>query len=604
MAAKELFALLIKKVGSEWCLFTADGARELGCHPTKADAEAQEAAIKSREAQATDLCTNKDNEGAVEIAAALAHAEIPLAHGTNFIADEAKRGFLVKQFETLGGREFVTRYGSARVVALYAAFGSTTKTCETKAAGHSRDATLFCGALAATARSHGAGKSPGYAPIYLFDSKIDIKVAKEMSDGSARMDVRLAPEGKDFENAGRDFNLTKVDLEAGIANFQKRGGPVPVTIGHWPDEERQRQPAVAWIERLFRATIDGEKFLMAQMRYLKDTWERIKKDEFKFLSMEFWTNDTDQHGNEIGLNIDGAAILNYPFFPLRFDQSRRRGGFFMTCSSIAPSGRRTMEKDPKKKLQEGEHEIKEVEGEFCVFDPAGENLGCWPTREEAEAKLAEVVGATKPAEGEGEAGKGGDGETVTIPKAEYDELRQKGGETLRKKGGGESHLQLRVTKLEKENAAKDRSLKCSRIRAAVEKLRRDFKVQFKLGDYKGFEHDDAATEKFLADRPWGVSDVEGLEKLATDFASCAHLPKAKTGGEKPGGSDADGAEPDVLTEDGRAHAVKQRVMALRKEFGAEEIETHCKRRRQTVEEYAREELNNEHPKAGFIKAAK
>lgn len=39
---------MIKKEGGKWCLYTKDGSRKLGCHDTKAKAEAQERAIHQR----------------------------------------------------------------------------------------------------------------------------------------------------------------------------------------------------------------------------------------------------------------------------------------------------------------------------------------------------------------------------------------------------------------------------------------------------------------------------------------------------------------------------------------------------------------------------
>lgn len=39
---------MIKKVGTKWCLFTKDGSRKLGCHPSKAEAEAQERVIEEK----------------------------------------------------------------------------------------------------------------------------------------------------------------------------------------------------------------------------------------------------------------------------------------------------------------------------------------------------------------------------------------------------------------------------------------------------------------------------------------------------------------------------------------------------------------------------
>ncbi len=42
---------MIKKVGNKWVLYTSDGSRVLGRHATKAEALAQERAIKASEAR-------------------------------------------------------------------------------------------------------------------------------------------------------------------------------------------------------------------------------------------------------------------------------------------------------------------------------------------------------------------------------------------------------------------------------------------------------------------------------------------------------------------------------------------------------------------------
>ncbi len=43
---------MIRKVGNKYVLYTADGSRRLGTHATRAEAAAQEAAIKASEARA------------------------------------------------------------------------------------------------------------------------------------------------------------------------------------------------------------------------------------------------------------------------------------------------------------------------------------------------------------------------------------------------------------------------------------------------------------------------------------------------------------------------------------------------------------------------
>ena len=42
---------MIKKKGNEWCVYTHDGKKELGCHPTKIQAHGQLAAIEASKAK-------------------------------------------------------------------------------------------------------------------------------------------------------------------------------------------------------------------------------------------------------------------------------------------------------------------------------------------------------------------------------------------------------------------------------------------------------------------------------------------------------------------------------------------------------------------------
>jgi hypothetical protein len=506
--------LVIRKEGSQWCLFTADGSRKLGCHDTKEGAMAQEAAVRSNEAKAASLA--KDDASVLEVALALS--------------------------------------------------------------GHVNLAS-----------------PPGRVSV-LFDSKIDTSKAVELEDGSARMEVLLAPEGTDFENGRDTFNLEKADLETAIQNFVKRGGPVPVTIGHWPDDERQRQGAAAWIENLTRKTIGDKSFLAATMRFLSNTWGRIKNDEFKFLSMEFWTDDTDQHGNSIGMNIDGAAILNYPFFPLRFDQSKKKTGRFLTLGRFAGESRRA----PM------DFEVKEVNGKFHVFGKDGKDLGSYASKAEADAEIVKLKAAPPAAD------------TVTVPKTELEKLQADSRElvTMKQRGGGSGggdnaevvQLRRKVDDLEKKDAVNEKRTRAQRVRLAVDRLTKPAKegglgVHVALGDHK-LEDDDGAI-KFLESMPFGVSSVEGLEKLAKDTESSAHLPHVTLGSEQQSGiKTGAGGRLDLSTESGRSAAVKQRADEIRKQYDPVVLAKHMESRGQSVEDFARDELHVEFPKAGFIETKK
>lgn len=463
--------------------------------------------------------------------------------------------------------------------------------------------------------------------MVLFDSRIDIDIsgAEELDDGSARLDVRLAPEGEHYKNGPEEFDVKEENIEQAIANFKDRGAPVPVTIGHFDDESRQYQPAAGWIESLYRKVIDTKPYLMAAVRFLKNTWTAIKNDEFKFLSMEFFPQDSNIKGVDIGMNVDGLAILNYAAFPLRFDQSRSRGGRLFTLARFR-AGDRRMSGDKVTKLQDGK-EIRQVGEEFCIFNAAGEKLGCHPTMEAAQAAAADMTaklaehGSIKQVGEEfcifNDAGEKGEcfatreaaeaalkpaappaPSTESVDKGELRRLRKRDAELTHmesKQGSEVTRLNKRVKELEDKDSAKDRVIKASKIRTAITTLTERHNVHVPLGDFD-IETDDGAI-KFLASMPFGVESVQGLEKLAKDSGATAHLPRVNLGSESgSGGKTGDTGKADVTTKEGRVEAVRHRITALRKEFPGDEFDEVLRQRRETPEEFARMELSIEHPK--------
>lgn len=51
---------MIKKIKGRYCLFTADGSKKLGCHPTRAEAVTQERAVQVRKRSAFDFITVRE----------------------------------------------------------------------------------------------------------------------------------------------------------------------------------------------------------------------------------------------------------------------------------------------------------------------------------------------------------------------------------------------------------------------------------------------------------------------------------------------------------------------------------------------------------------
>ena len=229
------------------------------------------------------------------------------------------------------------------------------------------------------------------------------------------------------------------------------------------------------------------------------------------------------------------------------------------------------------------YSVKQVGEEFCVFN-GDEKMGCYPTEDAAKghaAKMAESRPAPDPIIA---------GDRVTLTREQYNALHNSQREVERLRGenatmrSDKEATETRLSRLERSRTA-------DRIRNAVEKLQSKG-VIVQLGDFV-LEHD-AHCFEWLTGAPWGCTSVEGLEKLAKDDESNAHLPRVKLGGEKSGGTDR--LPPaDLDSESGRKEAVRRHVMRLKREYDKEELATVLRRRGTDLETFAREDLAAEHP---------
>ena len=511
------------------------------------------------------------------------------------------------------------------------------------------------------------------AMVLLFDAEptqIEPGNMQVLTNGDVVKVIRLAEIGIDWINGPNKFSFTKEILNQAIHNHGARGFfPIPITKGHYHDlRERQKQPAVAWIERMY---IVGDEFL-GKVRFLAKTWLEIVAGEWKGLSLEFFFEDQDQHGNNIGFNIDGAAILNYPFFPLRIDAGKEgtRPLTLYTLSRFAPTQeikpmpahtiqqvgdqfcvfdsagvnlgcRPTMEEAQALLLELGGeppplpppptptpglplvrlqdiapivpgappvpgHEIRQVGEEFCVFDPAGANLGCRPTMEEAKAFLLEFaaaptgVGRRRPPPGA--AGRypvprmtGGH---ISLTREQYQYLVARAEEGDRS-SGELAVLRTKQAQLERDLNRLHRGRNADLIRANVRRLQHDHGVIVPLGDYAIESSDDDALA-WLATAPFGITTIEGLKKLVTEEGMTAHLPRINPIQERPGGSDRQGTAPDdVSSEAGRRVALNRRVASLRRDIPKDELDPMLVRRKETIEVYAAKELEADYAGVKF-----
>jgi hypothetical protein len=476
--------LMVKKVGDEWCLFTQDGSRKLGCHPTEKEAYAQEAAIKHSMGEAESL---------VDPTLAGADRENALASIAFALAVSRAKALADLSFHRINLGEISIAPGSFEI----------------------------------------------------------------LPNGDVIKSIPLAGLGEEFINGPQKFSMTPKLVAEGIANFQADGSnPIPVYIGH---NHTSSTPAAGWINDITQGE-DGAPW--GKLQFLKDTWDAITKGLYKYFSLEFYEQGLDRQGKNIGFQFDGGAILNNPFFPIRVDQGRRRGAG--VCFALS-----------------------RFSSEPTAADD-GRDQGAATMSETATTAAAASTTATAAARQEPVVA----GDRVTLSKAQFDGLLADKAEAARLKieleaerAKGQTN-EARITNLE-------RSTQAGKIRRAIDRMQSQHGVVLQLGDF-AIDSSDAECLAWLATCPFGVSTVDGLEKLARDEESCAHLPRIPLSKERGGGTNA--AVPvDLSSEAGRNAAVQAEMVRVRRTYKADEIDLMLTRTHQTLEEFVRKDLAADHP---------
>ena len=358
-------------------------------------------------------------------------------------------------------------------------------------------------------------------------------VVETLPNGDVMKEVPLALMGKDFQNGPYSFDLTEEKLAVIIRNFEERGQPIPITIGHYPPEERQRQPAAAWIHKLFAR--DGK--LWGLVKFLKETWADITAGKFKGFSMEFWTESTDVHGNEIGMQIDGGALTNYPFFPVRVDNAaQRKGHSLLTLTAFT-----------------------------------GHGAGSERSSNVAETQKTEETAPKKTTENVIEK----DGQRVTLSQRHFEDHYERAVRDAEGLRGELAVVRGTVEKHEKTIAAQAHEIQGRRIQAAIAYAQSEG-VVIPLGDYAIDNHTEAIEWLKNTPAPFYVNTIEGLEKFVHDKDRMAPLRKLSREAAPSAGRIEEGATgvdevPDLSTKEAREEAVRTHVRKLRAEYQPHEI---------------------------------
>jgi Mu-like prophage I protein len=388
---------------------------------------------------------------------------------------------------------------------------------------------------------------------------------EHLANGDVRKWIPLAEAGEKWLNGPDEFDMTPALIDEGIANWKADGSnPMPITLGHTWDPAA---PAVAWIEDLERRD-DNRPW--GQVRFLADTWASIQRGEYKYFSLEFYKKKNDRKGQPLGFCFDGGAIVNKPFFPIRIDQARHEGAsspcfaLHRFNSSTGTAG------DPPAPIPTPAAALPTAPG----GSPMPESN---PNPPATPAAPAPVVS----------------GDKVTLSKAQFDGLIALQAENARLKLENAALTADKAT-LDGRIGSLERSRTAERIRVACSKLQGQG-IVLQLGDFAidASENDAIA---WLATQPYGVSTVEGLEKLAKDQEATAHLPRVKLGGERSGGGNSVPSAPeDLTTEAGRKAALQNRIAQIRRTFRKDELDITLARRHQSLEQLAREDLAADFP---------
>ena len=143
--------------------------------------------------------------------------------------------------------------------------------------------------------------------------QVDKTTLKLSEDGSATSSVQLAKTGIDLKKGARKFSITAADLDSMVANSKRSSTELPLDYNHLSLAAKNADQAIAagWIKS---GTVERRgNELWAEAEWTPKAAEHIKNGEYRYVSPVILHNSVDEEGKEIGTELLGAAITNYPF---------------------------------------------------------------------------------------------------------------------------------------------------------------------------------------------------------------------------------------------------------------------------------------------------
>ena len=129
--------------------------------------------------------------------------------------------------------------------------------------------------------------------------------------------IQLARTGSFVSKRYGKFSITKDDLSQMLTNFNevtpKAPTELPIDYDHLSMDPKMPGDgaAAAWIKKL-ELRENGEE-LWGEVEWTPDGADRVRKQEYRFISPSFVKNHVHKDGQKIGTTLIAAAITNHPF---------------------------------------------------------------------------------------------------------------------------------------------------------------------------------------------------------------------------------------------------------------------------------------------------
>jgi hypothetical protein len=135
--------------------------------------------------------------------------------------------------------------------------------------------------------------------------------------GPPRSWIQLARTGSFVSKRYGKFSITKDDLSQMLTNFNeitpKAPTELPIDYDHLSMDPKMPGDgaAAAWIKKL-ELRENGDE-LWGEVEWTPDGADRVRKQEYRFISPSFVKNYVHKDGQKIGTTLLAAAITNHPF---------------------------------------------------------------------------------------------------------------------------------------------------------------------------------------------------------------------------------------------------------------------------------------------------